>query len=343
MHVDIHDRNKALIRPLREALYDYAPEAVRAALGRVFHREAEVHLATPFEDLDGAEGLYGEAFAPLHAAFPDLERRDTIVIAGNGTEDARWVGCCGYYTGTFVEPWLDVPPTGHQAVMRFHEFFRVEEGRVVEMQALWDLPEVMIQAGAWPMAPSLGREWHVPGPATQDGIVPGPYDAERSEASRRLVSDMLAALGEFAAGGVEAMRLPDYWHPRCDWYGPSGIGTGRGIAGFRRWHQIPFLNAMPDRIGSLGNGQLFGDGDYVGFTAWPGMKATITGDGWLGIAPAGQRITMRSLDFWRCENGLIRENWVLVDLLHVYRQIGVDVFARLRELDQARARFHPGG
>lgn len=346
MHIDthdIHDRNKALIRPLRMALYDYEPEAVRVALGRVFHREAEVHLATPFEDLDGAEGLYAEAFAPLHAAFPDLERRDTIVIAGNGTEDARWVGCCGYYTGTFVKPWLDVPPTGHQAVMRFHEFFRIEEGRVVELQALWDLPEVMMQAGAWPMAPSLGREWHVPGPATQDGIVPGPYDAERSEASRRLVSDMLAALGEFAAGGVEAMRLPDYWHPRCDWYGPSGVGTGRGIAGFRHWHQIPFLNAMPDRVGSLGNGQLFGDGDYVGFTAWPGMKATITGDGWLGIAPSGQRITMRSLDFWRCENGLIRENWVLVDLLHVYRQIGVDVFARLREFNQARARFLPGG
>ena len=46
---------------------------------------------------------------------------------------------------------------------------------------------------------------------------------------------------------------------------------------------------------------------------------------------------MRSLDFWRCENGLIRENWVLVDLLHVYRQIGVDVLGRMREFNKARA------
>jgi hypothetical protein len=46
---------------------------------------------------------------------------------------------------------------------------------------------------------------------------------------------------------------------------------------------------------------------------------------------------MRSLDFWRCENGLIRENWVLVDLLHVYRQIGVDVLARMREFNKARS------
>ena len=44
----------------------------------------------------------------------------------------------------------------------------------------------------------------------------------------------------------------------------------------------------PDRRGSGGKGALFGDGEYVGFTAWPGMAMTITGDGWMGIAPAGQ-------------------------------------------------------
>ena len=333
---DVHDGNKALVLPVRQALYDYEPDRVRTVLAAAFHKDAGVHLACPFEGLDGADGLYEQALLPLATAIPDLERRDTIVMAGASERGNDWVGCCGYYTGTFVRPWLDIPPTGHQVAMRFHEFFRVDEGRVVEMQALWDIPEVMMQAGAWPMAPSLGREWHVPAPATMDGLVPGPHDAAHAEASRKLVSDMLAALGNFAEGGVEAMRLADYWHPRFSWYGPSGIGTGRGIQGFRDWHQIPFLNAMPDRVGTLGKGDLFGDGDYVGFTAWPGMRATITGDGWLGIAPSGQKVTMRSLDFWRCENGLIRENWVLVDILDVYRQIGVDVFARMREFTGSR-------
>jgi hypothetical protein len=63
--------------------------------------------------------------------------------------------------------------------------------------------------------------------------------------------------------------------------------------------------------------------------------------GWMGIAPSGKRITLRSLDFWRLENGLIRENWVLVDLLDVYDQIGVDVFARIREFNKARRGFDP--
>ena len=52
----------------------------------------------------------------------------------------------------------------------------------------------------------------------------------------------------------------------------------------------------------------------------------------MGIAPGNQALTMRSLDFWRCEGDVIRENWVTVDLLHVYDQLGVDVFERMREL-----------
>lgn len=338
MTTDIHNHNKLALVPLRQALYNYEPDAVREALAHVFHPNAQVYLAMPFDFIDGAMGLYGEAYEPLQRAIPDLERRETIVMAGPGV-GGNWVGCCGYYTGTFVNPWLDIPPTGHQVSMRFHEFYCIEDGKVIEMQALWDIPELMLQAGAWPMAPSLGREWHVPGPATQDGIVPGPHNQVRSQLSRQLVQDMLGGLARFATDGVEGMELDKYWHPHFSWYGPSGIGTARSISGFRNCHQIPFLNGMPNRQStSAVKGNLFADGDYVGFTAWPGMQATVSGDGWLGIAASGQKITMRSLDFWRCEKGLIRENWVLVDLLHVYQQINVNVLARMREFNRARKR-----
>lgn len=59
---------------------------------------------------------------------------------------------------------------------------------------------------------------------------------------------------------------------------------------------------------------------------------TVSGDGWLGINPDGSKITMRSLDFWRVEKGRIKENWVLIDMLHVWAQLGVDVLARAAEL-----------
>lgn len=335
--MDPHNTNKATIRAFRSALYDFDRGRLSSVVNNVFDPGCAVHLANPFEDLDGPGGLLDQAFFPLADAVPDLERRDTIVIGGS-VLGQDWVGCAGYYTGLFERPWLKIPPTGHQISLRFHEFYRMEEGRVIEMQALWDIPEVMMQAQAWPMAPSVGREWHVPGPATQDGIVAPPHDEEKATSSVKLVSDMLQRLSRFADGGVKAMALDQYWHPKMNWYGPSGIGTNRRIQGFRNWHQIPFLAAMPNRRGSGGKGALFGDGEYVGFTAWPGMTATITGDGWMGIAPAGQKITMRSLDFWRCEEGLIRENWVLVDLLDVYTQIGVDVFRRMEEFTHDRQR-----
>ncbi len=332
MMTDIHSRNKQLLAPVRAALYDYDERVLDQRLRDAFAPDCAIHLAFPFEDLDGPDALLDRAYRPLAAAMPDLERRDYIVIAGEA-KGANWIGCAGTYMGTLVRPWLEIPPTGHAVAMRFHEFFRVEENRVVEMQALWDIPQVMRQAWAWPLAPSLGVEWLVPGPATQDGLVPPPRDGAQSAASAQLVHKMLTSLGR-SSEGVEAMELERYWHPKMNWYGPAAIGSTRRIEGFRRHHQIPFLHAMPNRRGDPDGGFLFGDGDYVGFTAWPGMAATLSGDGWLGIAPSNREITLRSLDFWRCENGLIRENWVLVDLLDVYSQLGVDVFARMQELVQ---------
>ncbi|WP_299547147.1 ester cyclase [uncultured Tateyamaria sp.] len=342
--MDTHSQHKDLIAPLRRALYDFDMDTVRAQLHALCTPDAVFRLAFPFESIVGVDAYVDRAYDPLAAALPDLERRDYIVIAGPTPEGADWVGCGGYYTGTFRAPWLDIPPTGHIVHVRFHEFYRFEDNKIVEMQALWDIPEVMMQAGAWPMVPSLGREWHVPAPATCDGLVQGPRDDMTSDASCQHIIDMLDHLKKHPSqGGPEVMEMERFWHPKMMWYGPSGIGSGRGIAGFRNWHQIPFLNGMPDRGTYVDEitFHFFGDGAYTGVTGWPDMYQTITHDGWLGIPPVNKRIEMRSLDFWRLENGLIRENWVMVDLLHMYDQIGVDVLARMREFNKARVGFDP--
>ncbi|RMD93471.1 MAG: polyketide cyclase [Alphaproteobacteria bacterium] len=323
---------------------DFDPAPVRAALRGLFAGDAVVRLCHPFGQVIGAEGLWHAALAPLAHAWPDLERRDYIVMAGQDEHGLWWLGAGGFWCGTFTRPWLDIPPTGHLAHMRFHEFYRFDGDRVVEVQALWDIPEVMMQAGAWPLAPSLGREWCPPAPQSCDGIVPGPYDEARSLATRQHIIDMLAAMKRHPAEPEEAMEMPRFWHEKLNWYGPAGIGTGRGIRGFRQWHQIPFLRAMPDRGRYVDEitYHFFADGDYAAVTGWPNMIQTLSHDGWLGIAPVGRRVTMRSLDFWRRgPDGRIRENWVMVDLLDLFDQIGVDAFARMREFNKARAGFDP--
>ena len=331
--------NRSCLDRLRAAQYDWDEATLLAALEEGAAADAVFRLAFPFGDMHGPRTFHDRALAKLKAAWPDLERRDWIVIAGEDQHGAEWVGCAGHFIGTFTAPFLDIPPTGHLAHMRFHEFYRIEEGRIVEMQALWDIPEVMMQAGAWPMVPSLGREFCIPGPASGDGLFREARDPERSRASRQLIIEMLEYMKRHPSqGGPEVMEMPRFWHQQMNWYGPAGIGTGRGIEGFRNWHQIPFLKGMPDRGGKVDQitYHFFGDNDYAAVTGWPDMIQTISHDGWLGIPPIGREITMRSLDFWRVEDGLIRENWVMVDLLDMYDQIGVDVFARMRELTKAR-------
>ncbi len=335
---DLLTENKTRFGDFRAALYDCDVAHLRQQLRALCSPSCDVTLACPLGKVVGPDSLFEEAYAPLLAAIPDLERRDYIVV-GAIDEGECWIGCGGYYTGVFEKPWLDIPATRHLVTMRHIEFFRFEDGQIVSMRLLWDIPQLMMQADAWPMAPSLGVEIHVPGPATQDGIVAPPYDHERSAASLQLVRDMIEGLGEYASGGHDAMQLERYWHPKMSWYGPAGIGSNRRIEGFRNWHQVPFLNALPDRRADTSKGGcdcFFADGDYVAFCGWPAMHATLSGDGWMGIVPSDKKVEFASLDFWRCENGMLRENWVLVDILDVYRQLGVDVLARMREFTHAR-------
>ena len=339
---------KEMIKPLRLSMYDFAEKEVRKQLDEIFHEEAIIHLCHPFGDMKGPSEFYDKSLKLLFNSMPDFERRDYIVVSGKTEKNLEWVGCGGLYNGTFIKPFLDIPPTGHIAHMRFHEFYRFQEGKIIEVQALWDIPELMMQSNSWPMAPTLGREWCVPGPATMDGISDHPYDIEKSRSSVEHILGMADAIKRYPSqGGPEVMEMDYYWHPKMNWYGPSGIGSGRGIEGFRNWHQIPFINAMPDRGWDTKYGKrdgwgdgisyhFFGDGDYVGVTGWPNMKQTLTHDGWMGIAPINKEIFLRSLDFWRIENGKIRENWVMLDILDIYEQIGVDVLSRLKEFNKAK-------
>ncbi len=328
--------SKTYFENFRSALYDCEAARLPAQLESLCSADCAVRLPYPIGDVTGGEGLFAAGYGPLLTAIPDLERRDYIV-AGAVDRGEHWIGCGGYYTGVFERHWLDIPPTRNVVTMRYIEFFRLEGSKIAEAKLLWDIPALMMQAGAWPMAPSLGVELNVPGPATLDGIVES--DPAVSAANMALVNAMVDGLRRFAEGGAEAMQLEKFWHPKMNWYGPAGIGSNRRLSGFRNWHQIPFLKAMPDRSSDTANGVYdcyFADGNYVFFCGWPAMKATVTGDGWMGIAPAGQQLEMTSLDIWRCENGLIRENWVMIDLLDIWHQVGVDVLERMREMTFAR-------
>ena len=69
---DRHTHHKALLEPLRAALYDFDEASARRALQAVAP-DALFRHCHPFGDIQGADGFFDAAFAPLARAWPDAE------------------------------------------------------------------------------------------------------------------------------------------------------------------------------------------------------------------------------------------------------------------------------
>ena len=344
-----HLDNKRRLYEGLAALAEARPDGIGAALAGLYHPSVEWRGSHPLNEMQGIDEVEARVWAPLIRSFPDLERRDLILVGGSH-EGRDYVATIGHYCGTFREDWLTIPATGRPIYIRYGEVHEVRDGAIVQSNCLWDVLDVIRQAGFWPIAPSLGTEGMWPGPITGDGLVFTPSDPERSAASLRQTLAMHKTLGDYndqqGAGRQGLLNMPqkEHWHPRMMWYGPSGIGTTRGLQGFVDYHQLPFRNAFPNRKGGGqwdeiaevkakyrgGHYIRIGDGPYSVTGGWPSVFAMHMGDNFLGVGPTQRPVTMRVMDFYLHHEGLIRENWVPLDILDLLLQMGVDVIARMQ-------------
>jgi predicted ester cyclase len=305
------------------------------ALRAGYHANAAVHVTYPVNDLSGLAALADHLWRPLRHAIPDAERRDDIV-AGGYFADGHWIGCTGHYVGTFQRDWLGIPATGGVVAVRYGEGHALREGRIETSYIFIDFLDLMRQAGCWPLGPSRGREMRWLPPATRDGVLLTLRDNAVSQQSIERVLHMHAALGRYngqppTRAVLDEMEMVKHWHPHFMWYGPAGIGVTRGLKGFEDHHQIPFLASFPDRAGSdVGHFIRIGDGQYAVTGGWGYLQATHSGSAFQGIPATGRRVAMRVMDFYRCDDATIVENWIPFDVPHLLLQMGVDVFAGLR-------------
>ena len=339
---------KADKRQLYRNLYNLAastPENLRQRLSEIYHQDAHWRGSHPLNELRGIEAIEAGVWQPLLRSFPDLERRD-LIFCGGSYEDRDYVATLGHYCGTFREDFLTIPATGRPVYLRYGEVHQVEDGKIVLSTCLWDLLDLIRQAGFWPIAPSLGTEGMWPGPITADGIVFGEQDPAVSAGSIAQTLAMHKTLADYddneglGRDGLLVMPQKEHWHPKMMWYGPSGIGTTRGLQGFVDYHQLPFRIAFPNR---KGGGQItdraegghyiqIGDGHYSVTGGWPSVRAQHVGPDFLGVGPSRKEVTMRVMDFYLHHEGLIRENWVPIDIIELLLQMGVDVFSRMHSL-----------
>lgn len=316
------------------ALAEATPQTLTARLDALYHPDAEWRGSHPLNEMQGREAIAAKVWNPLFHAFPDLERRDVILV-GDTWNNTTMIAALGHYCGTFSRDWLTIPATGRSIYLRYGEVHEVREGRITRSSVLIDVLDVIRQAGFWPVAPSLGPEEQWPAPITGDGIVLTEQDPAHSAASLAQTLAMHKTLGDYndedrrGREGLLTMPQKEHWHPRMMWYGPAGIGTARGLAGFVDIHQLPFRLAFPNRKG--GNHYIrIGDGPYSVTGGWPSVYARHLGGNFMGLSPTGRDVTMRVMDFYLHHEGLIRENWVPLDILNLLLQMDIDVMARLQ-------------
>lgn len=284
-------------------------------------------ISYPFGTFTGPQAVAEGFLRPLRRALSHVRRRDEIFIGGSNrrTEGGDWIAAVTHYQGNFKAPLHAIAPSDHLAFLRAGEFYRMDGDQIAQARIILDLPDLMRQAGQFPFPFSYGLETLFPGPATHDGVLP--VDG-CGQASLDLVERMLGALHVFdptTFGSSEQTGANGTWAEDMLWYGPAGIGSNYRWDGFVKDHREPFLKAFPDRKG--GNHYCrIGDGNYAAVSGWPSMTMTFQDD-YLGVKADGRALTLRVMDFYRCADGRIAENWVFLDYADLMRQMGHDLFA----------------
>ena len=295
----------------------------------------------PYKVLQGPVALAQDYLIPLKQAIPDITRQTHIFMAGysngriNGEADgAIWVAATGYMTGTAIGDFLGIPPGSRPLRIRWGEFLRIEDNKIVQSQFLLDFVDWFEQIGRPVLPRPKGVPFIFPAPTGYTGFLADPQDERKSsetlDFARRFI---YGGLNKFDQKNLASMGMAEYFHPNLKWYGPGGIGGCLSLREFEDLHQQPWLIAFPDRqVQDLDN--LIAEDRMVGASSFPGVLATHTGM-YQGVPPTGNTIAFNGIDFWLESEGQFTENWVFVDMIDVFNQFGVDLFGRMKAYKDA--------
>ena len=329
MDLQQRKKNKAAVWKYLSAPEGYSPETVEAALEQFYTEDAVWEIFHPFNTIRGTAEAADTFWKPLFDAVPDLERR-TDIFAGDLYKGEYWVTSLGHLCGSFQNPWLGIPPTQKIVYLRIGEFFQVRDAAIVKHHILLDIPDLMRQAGVYPFRVMPGAPGLVPGPKKHDGLRTG--DDDPGQKTLDTVLSMHKALHNFDGKDLNSMQHSQCWSEHFNYYAPAGIGTARGMQEFKDYHQQPFLASFPDRNGTEHYARV-SDGPIAATTHWGTLTATHTGSVWLGLPATGKKLKMRVAD-WYCadERGLLHENWLMMDILDICLQMGLDVLGNMHLL-----------
>ncbi|MEX1079784.1 MAG: hypothetical protein WED09_11825 [Homoserinimonas sp.] len=324
---------KAVVRAHHAAIMNADPSSVAEVLAQRTAPDWFWRGMHPFHEQVGAEAVARSFWAPFLSAMTRVQNRPDIFMAGKDEIDgfqSVWVTSMGHFMGLFDRPFLAIQPTGKIVMLRYVEFNKVEDGRIVETAMFFDIPHLMMQAGQNPFAPQTGAHLVQPGPATHAGLMYEVQDPAVGQKTLNAINAMLTGMG-VDDGSPYAEKLARTWHDDMIWWGPAGIGATYTIPRYIRQHAEPFRDALTE--GYRFNGHLcrIAEGNFGGFFGWANLTVTNAG-GYIGMTAGPHAADMRVVDMYRAHDGKLAENWIFIDILHYMNMQGLDVLARMESL-----------
>ncbi len=333
--MDANQRNKQRVLNYWRAIDASPVEALAEVTAKHLSEGFCCKAPAPLGVLLGTEALSQQLLGPLKKAIPTLERQIHLFLGGQsidhvseGKKDAFWVCGAGYFCGIAVARFLGIPATCCSLRIRWSEFIRFEGEKMVESQLLLDFVDWFDQIDLPVLPRSRGVAHVFPAATAFDGVLLEPQMKEESTRTLELGQALIyGGLNGFDKDDLSSMGMATYFHPNLKWYGPGGIGTCLSFKEFEQLHQQPWLVAFPDRK-VQGLESLFAEGRLLAGSGAAGVRATHSGP-YLGEPASGVTLDVSGIDFWLRTGNQFTENWVFVDMIDLFGQMGVDLFARM--------------
>ena len=340
---DQHATNKHQLARFMEALGKADGVEIAEVLGQFCHPDCVWEIFHPFNRIEGTGAAAKQFWEPLRNAFPDFELRPALLIAGE-YEGRDQVSMLGHVMGNLAAPFLTIPATHQLSFLRFGLNATVQDGLFSKVYIMLDLIDLMLQAGHYPLRRMPGSAAQWPFPPAPEARLHGTDNDDQSQRTLDIVIEMQLGLpkeGEAKDQASASAKHSHHWHENMNWYGPAGIGSSRGLRGFRDYHGALFLQAFSDRAGfprepdgpedAPGHYTQLGDGRFAVTGGWPSLRGKHMGGQWLGLPPTGTELQMRVTDWYRIDgHDKIIDNWVMIDIPHMLDQMGLDVLDDLQ-------------
>lgn len=135
------------IEGMIDGLNDYAYEG----LSQFFHEDFRWMGNAGCGTKNGLREFLENWVVPFRAAFSDKVCKDEARIV-----QGEWMAAFGAQVGTHSGEFMGIQPTGKRVEVRYMDFWKVKDGKIIDNWVMVDFPHVMRQLG---VDPFNGNGW----------------------------------------------------------------------------------------------------------------------------------------------------------------------------------------